>query len=734
MDGSDAQTSLVGSATELRNRIESRRRGLEHLARRDGESRREAGAYYTPDCVVDYIVRNAIGPLLADRTPREAAGLSVLDPACGTGSFLTGAYQYLLDWHRDRYLAESCKPWASGSRARLHRAPDGRWRLTMAERQRILLGSVFGVDIDPSAVEAARLALVLRMLADASPPPQGTTAANADEPEARLERIVSETLDRLAANIRCGDVLIDPDAVSGMIGDSGGGFDAVVGNPPYRRERGSKHLWKALANTEFGRKYRTPRMDFWYYFFHRGLQLLRPGGVLSFIVSAYWTSGTGAEKLVKALRDEAHLEEVFVLDDLPIFSGVAGRHAILRVVKQADGRPTCVRRLSSLGSASVEDVLAGKLPLVVFQKTPEQLFRGHRMDLEPPADELLARIDQWPRLGDLGVVRQGIAENPASINARTNAAFGNRWRVGEGVFALRAEEVASLDLSPDEQSLLRPYYHLCDVQRYGLAGRPSRQLIYATPETCPEIARFPRLQHHLDRFRPIMEKRRETRNGTNRWWHLHWPREPWLWESPKIIALQFAPRPACAVSRSPAYVPFSMNVFVPSAGVGESLEYLCALLNSRLLWKWHLHHAKRRGVGLEINGRLLARTPIRRIDFSRQDERTAHDRVASLARAMSLLTQNYRSAPSAAKRSAVSSQIEAIDHQIDRLVYELYGLTESQIAEVENATRLPCRSVKSDNSPGASASRDRIEPGGGRRGFSAAGHRPSPQGGGGAIL
>jgi adenine-specific DNA-methyltransferase len=652
---------------------------------------------------VEHIVRNAVGPLLAGKTPRQAARPKILDPACGDGSFLTGVYQFLLDWHRDRYLRDAPERWARGRTPRLCREPDGHWRLTTAERRQILLSSVFGVDVDSRAVEAAKLALVLQMLdgsdesargTDCQSVPQGTdglasgpTSRCASRGFAPPERIAAQTLARLADNIRCGDALIGPDAVPRITGASAdGGFDAVLGNPPYRRERGSKVLLESLAHTDFGRKYRSARMDLWYYFFHRGMELLRPGGVLSFIVSAYWTSGAGAEKLMTALRDDAHLDEVFLLDDLPVFPGVVGRHSIIRVTKGASLWPTTIRRVPPGPTASAMDILSGRRPLIEFEKTADQLFRAGRVDLEAPADELLAKIGRWPPLGDLGIVRQGIAENPAAINAKTNAAFGNRWRVGEGVFALRPAELEGLGLSPEEQALLRPYYDPCDVTRYGIADRPSLQIIYSTKDTCPDIARFPRLQTHLERFRPAMEARRETRKGTNRWWHLHWPREERVWQSPKILSLQFARRPVFVPVREPAYVPFSINVVVPLETTAESLEYLCGLLNCRLLWKWFQHHAKRRGVGLEINGRVLARTPIRRIDFSRAGERERHDQIADLVRGMLIVTQQERAARRDWRKADLCERLEALDRRLDRLIYDLYGLTEEEIAQVEGST------------------------------------------------
>ena len=232
------------------------------------------------------------------------------------------------------------------------------------------------------------------------------------------------------------------------------------------------------------------------------------------------------------------------------------------------------------------------------------------MDLEPPADELLAKLSRWPRLASLGIIRQGIVENPASVTASVNRQHGDPWRIGEGVFALTHEEAAGLHLSAAESALLRKYHTLADLGRYFRAETPSRQLIYCTAQTCPRLEGFPALHAHLARFRPIMERRRETRLGRRPWWQLHWPREENVWQAAKLISVQMGRRPAFVAAELPVYVPFSANVFVPGAGTQERLDFLAAVLNSRLLWKWFRHHAKRRGVGLEINGHVLAETPI----------------------------------------------------------------------------------------------------------------------------
>ena len=132
---------------------------------------------------------------------------------------------------------------------------------------------------------------------------------------------------------------------------------------------------------------------------------------------------------------------------------------------------------------------------------------------------------------------------------------------------------------------------------------------------------------------------------------------------------------------------FSVNVFVPVNTTQEHLSYICGLLNSRLLWEWYQHGGKRRGVGLEINGNVLERTPIRRISFSQNKARDRHDRIVQLVARVLSLRARLDAANTADQKTLLQGRIEATDGQIDRRVYELYGLMEEEIAIVEEATQ-----------------------------------------------
>lgn len=251
--------------------------GKQAIIEEKPEVKKAGGVYYTPAYIVQYIVEGTLGKLLKGRSPIQVSGtdkrrkdppLTVLDPACGSGSFLIQAYQYLLDCYRDGYIADGPGKHARGKAPKLYQSARGEWRLTIAERRRILLTHIYGVDIDPQAVEVTKLSLLLRVLEGES----------GDQLGRQMNLFNIRALPDLASNIKCGNSLIGPEFYKvrplslgvpeiverinafdwhgefGTILDNGG-FSAVIGNPPYRRELDYKHLMDEIGTTPFGKKY-----------------------------------------------------------------------------------------------------------------------------------------------------------------------------------------------------------------------------------------------------------------------------------------------------------------------------------------------------------------------------------------------------------------------------------------------------------------------------------------------
>ena len=247
--------------------------------------------------------------LVPGKTPKEIRELRVVDIACGSGSFLIRALEriceHLLTWYRDNPSKQE--------RKHCYKL-QGELRLTTHAKHEVLLNNIFGLDIDGQAVEITMLSLYLKLL-------EGETRTTLGQ-QHMIPGLESEKyLPDLRGNIQCGNAIIgteyysaafafDDDHIKHKVNPfdwrphfkaaaKAGGFDAGIGNPPYRRELDHKELMDEIAGTEFGRMYRSPRMDLWYYFVHRGLEMLKTAGVLSFITNSYWTAGTGAEKKVQ---------------------------------------------------------------------------------------------------------------------------------------------------------------------------------------------------------------------------------------------------------------------------------------------------------------------------------------------------------------------------------------------------------------------------------------------------
>ncbi|MEW5781973.1 MAG: Eco57I restriction-modification methylase domain-containing protein [Pseudomonadota bacterium] len=659
------------------------------------EVKKAGGVYYTPTYIVDYIVKQTVGRLCEGKTPREVAKLRILDPACGSGSFLIGAYQYLLDWHLAWYVANEPEKHARGKDARLYRAREG-WRLTAAERKRILTNNIYGVDIDAQAVEVSKLSLLLKVL-------EGETDESLD---AQMKLFHERALPDLDGNIKCGNSLFSPDFFANRLDlddeerrrinafdwqaefphvFQAGGFDAVIGNPPYIRIQTMKE-WAPLEVEHYKDRYVSAgkgNYDIYVVFVERGLQLLNAKGRLGFILPHKFFNAQYGEPLRGLIAAGRHLNHIVHFGHQQVFEG-ATTYTCLMFLDAAPGH-TC--RFDAV--ADLEAWRQGKAASSI--KVPLKSLSAAAWNFSAAGGgKLRERLMALPnKLGDLAHLFVGLQTSADKIYVLEHIR-----EAGKGQVFARDANGAEWKL---ERELLKPFLSHVSLGRYE-RPQPSHWLIfpYALQEgracllTAEEIAaRFPQTWAYLLSQRNALRKREG-----GKWNHSHWyafGRNQNLaeMEAPKLIVQVLSQTGRFAFDDRGCYFTGGGNagyygVRWRDASNPHSLHYLQGLLNSRLLdWLLHGISTPFRGGYWSYAKRFIAQLPIRLIDFANAVDRARHDRMVALVGQMLKLHEDLAAAKTTHDRTLIERQIAATDRQIDRLVYELYGLSDDEIAIVE---------------------------------------------------
>ena len=329
------------------------------------------GVYYTPANIVDFVVKHTI----IKESPR------ILDPACGTGAFLFGAYQCLLDRRRDRYLQAGSQK----HKAKLTRVAAV-WQLTAAERLRVLLDSIFGIEIDARAVEITKLSLLHMALGDIIPPAPPDLSRNILHANAIIAADFPFSRDAKRSAEAAAPASLQPAS-----------FDAVIGNPPWAKKELAadpavkRYLWETYPSTR-------GIFDLFRPFVEQGIRLLADGGMFGFVLPDIVLLKNYPETR-RYLLEQLTLTRIDWWP-MPWPSAVIDAATIIGIKQPA---PKNHRVKTSLrdGDSPAEQ----KIPQSDFWENPRLAFNLH---LTPEKRQVLKKLDSCPRLGDYFEVHEGV--------------------------------------------------------------------------------------------------------------------------------------------------------------------------------------------------------------------------------------------------------------------------------------------------------------------------------------
>jgi hypothetical protein len=653
------------------------------------EVKKAGGVYYTPAYIVDYIVRHTVGELCKDKTPKQISKLKILDPACGSGSLLIGAYDYLVKYHRDWYLKDG----AEKHRKELYQGAGGQWRLTTREKNRILLDNIYGVDIDSQAVEVTKLSLLLKVLEDAS------------------QTIMYRALPDLGRNIKCGNSLIGPDYFSGqLLPDEdemrrinlfdwhkefseimeAGGFDAVIGNPPYVRIQTMKE-WAPLEveiYKELFASASTGNYDIYVVFIEKGLGLLNKRGRLGFICPHKFFQAQYGEPLRGLLANGRHLAEVVHFGDQQVFEGATTYTCLLFLDKAGSDRCR-FRKVDELaawcatGHATEGTILAEKVTNADWNFA---VGKGA---------ELFERLRKMPvKLGDVAQLFVGLQTDADDVFILEEIRHDKK-RVLCGSKSTGREHWFEDDhLKPFlKGSLNIRRYSLSDVTKRLLFPYELREGKSLLIDRSEYKRRYPLTWKYLEENRDRLKARNKGNMGQE-WYGYVYKKNHTRFGAPKILVPSIATGSCFAADLEGKYY-FVGSGGGGGGGYGITLRgesnlpylYLLGLLNSRALSTYlRAISTPFRGGFLALNQQYIEQLPIRPINFSDKSDKANHDKMVSLVERMLELHMRLAAAKAPDDKTKLQRQIEATDREIDQLVYDLYGLSEEEIKIVEEAT------------------------------------------------
>jgi type I restriction-modification system DNA methylase subunit len=610
----------------------------------NGQShRKEQGIYYTPTYIVDYIVDNTLGIVLKDKKT-DSKSVKVLDPACGSGSFLIKAFDHL--------------------RSHLYSYDESKMRMIDEQgmysiKTMILKSNLFGVDLDPKAVEITKLNLLLK-------------AAE------RFRRLPQD----VEMHVRHGNSLISDETVAGLDafkweGDfEEGSFDVVIGNPPYVRVQTTTGEDKDYLT----KNYLSARgkFDLYIVFVERALRLLKNGGYFSFIVPNKFTQTRYGEGLKKILLEDYTLQRFVDFGDLRVFGEVTTYPCILVVKKtkpntRTTGTYVKVKKLSSdLGQR-----------IVAHQDTDDYedefltVFKFKQKDL---------RLAVWSFMSTSvkDLFDKIVGRSSKKLKDFTETCVQGFITGNNEIFILKDPNIGDF-----ENAIIKKVPKGKYVRRYSLKDE-NYYAIYPHEIDGESLSEeklssdFPKTYSYLKSHEAELRKRRYYNKSivelSGNWWSLVHPISPKYFEQPKIITPNLSKHNNFTLDLSNAYIEHDCYIVTLKNKDIDHYKYVLGLLNSKVVEFFMRNSSPMFSGGYyKYHTQYIEHIPVI------EAEPDARSRLISLVERILLLNQQLSkfSDKKTNESAKIELEIKKTDSEIDNLVYELYGLTDREIEIVE---------------------------------------------------
>jgi len=608
--------------------------------------------------------------------------IKICDPAVGSGAFPIGMLHEIVKLKQllSVYLGKDVN--------------------TYDLKRYVIENSLYGVDIDPGAVEICKLRFWLSLIVDEEdfenikPLPNldykiicGNSLLKVevdlfnqsafDELEELKERYFNETnplekqklkkeIDDLIFKITKGHKEFDFEVYFSEVFHQKKGFDIVIGNPPYIKEYTNRKAFDGLRSSP----YYQGKMDIWYFFTCIGIDLLKDKGILTFIAQNNWITNYGASKMRNKVVKECKIIQLLDFGPYFIFGSSDIQTMIMIFQKSSEPNEYSFDFRRIIGKKPVfKDVidLLNKIPNPNNEYLNPTINRNKYLNKnltfsKTNIEAILNRIDEngKERLYE-NEITQGIVIPQDYVIEKHIKKLGQGFKVGDGIFVLSNEEKNNIPFTEKELELIKPYYTSKELKKYYGNRKNSEWIIYTDSRfKDPEaIKPYPNIKKHLDKFQAVI-------TSDNKPYGLHRARDERFFKGEKIITLRKCVEPTFTYTDFDCYVSAAFYVIKTSR---FNMKYLTGLLNSKLIAFWLRHKGKMQGNNYQIDKEPLLNIPLP--STMPQNQHLTNQIISLVDQILS------------AKERNPEADTSELEKEIDELVYKLYNLTEEEIKIIE---------------------------------------------------
>jgi adenine-specific DNA-methyltransferase len=462
------------------------------------------------------------------------------------------------------------------------------------------------------------------------------------------------------------------------------GFDIVIANPPYIGEKGNKEIFQDVKKTHLNEFY-IKKMDYFYFFFHKALNISNVNSNFVFITTNYYVTATGAKMLRKDIFNRASILKLINFGEAKIFQSALGQHNLITILSRKNTpqntKIISTNRKGIINNSEYIKIFEGIDNETKYQTlSKEKLYYGDdkyirielsdTLKMDNTIQNILDKIKSKGKpLGDICDVNQGLRTGADKVSPKHLSLYNEsaNYDKGDGIFILKETEVNNLNLNEFEKSKIKKLYKNSDIKKYFAKSKTPYVIIdiFWPNDRNLDIKKIPNIINHLSKFKEILEGRKENANGldkaiANGKYYFGSVRRKLDFSLPKIISPQRSRINTFGYTTNEWFASADVYYITNSDG-NINLKYILGLLNSKLYFLWLYNKGKRKGEMLELYQKPLTEIPI----FIYNSKRIIE------------LVDNILELKEKGKNSS------DLEQQIDNLVYKLYELTYDEVLVVE---------------------------------------------------